>query len=107
MNVTFQLNCLAYLTGKSCCQILSKKSSQETKSNTEIRASVSSKEPQRGFAKECRREVKLGLRFLKKKKKSQREPNGLMLAFPALGRLRQDDRTFVPVGLIPSKYHKK
>lgn len=49
-----------------------------------------------------------GLKTLKKKKKkSQREPNGLVLAFPALGRLRQDDRTFVPVGLIPSKYHKK
>lgn len=94
------------MKGKSCCQILSKKSSRETKSNTEIRASVSSKEPQRAFAKECRREVKLGLRLLKKKK-SQREPNGLMLVFPALGRLRQDDRTFVPVGLIPSKYHKK
>lgn len=47
-----------------------------------------------------------GLKTLKEKK-SQREPNGLMLAFPALGRLRQDDRTFVPVGLIPSKYHKK
>lgn len=31
----------------------------------------------------------------------------LMLVIPALGRLRQDDRTFVPVGLIPSKYHKK
>lgn len=30
-----------------------------------------------------------------------------MLVIPALGRLRQDDRTFVPVGLIPSKYHKK
>lgn len=95
------------MKGKSCCQILSKKNSQETKSNIEIKASVSSKEPQRGFAKECRRGVKLDLRFFKKKKKSQRKPDLIRLVIPALGRPRQDDRTFVPVGLIPSKYHRK
>lgn len=31
----------------------------------------------------------------------------LRLVIPALGRPRQDDRTFVPVGLIPSKYTGK
>lgn len=90
-----------------CCQISSKKNSQETKSNIEIKASVSRKELQRGFAKECRRGVKLDLRFFKKKKKSQRKPDLLRLVIPALGRPRQDDRTFVTVGLIPSKYHRK
>lgn len=93
------------MKGKSCCQILSKKNSQETKSNIEIKASVSSKEPQRGFAKECRRGVKLDLRFFKKK--SQKKPDLLRLVIPAPGRPRQDDRTFVPVGLIPSKYTGK
>lgn len=96
------LTCLAHLKGKSCCQILSKKSSLQTKSK--IKASVSRKEPRRGLAKVCRQGGKLGLRLFKK---SQREPAVLMLVIPALGRLRQDDRTFVPVGLIPSKYHKK
>lgn len=92
------------MKGKSCCQILSKKNSQETKSNIEIKASVSSKEPQRGFAKECRRGVKLDLKVLKKKKKRQRKPD--LLVIPAFGRPRQDDRAN-PGGLIPSKYHRK
>lgn len=51
--------------------------------------------------------MKLDLRFFKKKKKSQRKPDLIRLVIPALGRPRQDDRTFVPVGLIPSKYHRK
>lgn len=95
------------MKGKSSCQILSKKNSQETKSNIEIKASVSSKEPQRGFAKECRRGVKLDLKFLKKKKKKrQRKPDFRRLVIPAFGRPRQDDRTN-PLGLIPSKYHRR
>lgn len=35
------------------------------------------------------------------------EPDILMPVIPACERLRQDNREFVPVDLIPSKYHKK
>lgn len=58
MNVTFYLRCWAYVKEKSCRQMLSKKSS------TEVKANVSSKEPQRGFVHECRKGVKLDLRLL-------------------------------------------
>lgn len=65
----FLLEC-DFLT-ESRCQILSKKNSQETKSNIEIKASVSSKEPQRGFAKRMQDRSEIGLKVLKKKKKKQ------------------------------------